>query len=162
MSPEVPYPFMAILSNGLLDGYYSIWKNKMLSAVDVKSLLDGYSVDDNFDEIINNNQDMVSAVMRGLNGFSMREYISRSNPNKWQFLPQKTNLSEVIPDFDSRGIPFCSYNLPLQGVEKYILLKDASLEDMSRLKTYFQQAPQPIPIDDPDSMTILNTIRYNI
>lgn len=162
MSPEVPYPFMAILSNGLLDGYYSIWKNKMLSAVDVKSLLDGYSVDDNFDEIINNNQDMVSAVMRGLKGFSMREYISRSNQDKWQFLPQETNLSEVIPDFDSRGIPFCPYNLPLQGVEKYILLKDASSEDMSRLKTYFQQAPQPIPIDDPDSMTILNTIRYDI
>lgn len=162
MSPEVPYPFMAILSNDLLDNYYVFWKGKMISAVDVKSLLNDYSVDDDFDEVINNNQDLESAVMRGLKDFSMREYISRSNLDKWQFLPQETNLSEVIPDFDSRGIPFCPYNLQLQGVEKYILLKDVSLEDMSLLNTYFQQAPQPIRIGDPDTITILNTIRYDI
>lgn len=162
MSPEVPYPFMAILSNDLLDNYYVFWKGKMISAVDVKSLLNDYSVDDDFDEVINNNQDIESAVMRGLKDFSMREYISRSNLDKWQFLPQETNLSEVIPDFDSRGIPFCPYNLQLQGVEKYILLKDVSLEDMSLLNTYFQQAPQPIRIGDPDTITILNTIRYDI
>lgn len=162
MSPEVPYPFVAILSNNLLDGYYAIWKDKMLSAVDVKSLLNGYSVDDDFDEVIDSNQSLEQAVMRGLKGFSMREYISRSNPNKWQFLPQTTNLSEVIPDFDSRGIPFCPYNLTLEGVEKYIFLKDVSNEDMSLLNTYFQQAPQPVPIDNPDAMTILSTIRYDI
>lgn len=162
MSPAVPYPFLAVLDNDQLDWYYSIWKDKMVTKVDVKSLLNGYSVDDDFDEIIDNNADLNAAIVRGLKGFSMREYISRSDLNKWQFLPDDTNLSEVIPNFDLRGIPFCPYNLSLQGDAKYIFFKDASSDDMSRLKTYFQQVPQPVPIDDPDSMTILSTIRYNI
>lgn len=162
MSPAVPYPFLAVLDNDRLDWYYSFWKDKMVTKVDVKSLLNGYSVDDDFDEIIDNNADLNAAIVRGLKGFSMREYISRSDLNKWQFLPDDTNLSEVIPNFDLRGIPFCPYNLSLQGDAKYIFFKDASSDDMSRLKTYFQQVPQPVPIDDPDSMTILSTIRYNI
>lgn len=162
MSPAVPYPFRAVLSNSLLDRYYDIWKDKMTLAFDIKDLLDSYTKDADLAKLLNDNKPLQDAIMRGLKGFGMREYISRSNPAKWQFLPDKTDLSEVLPDIDSRAIPFCPYDLGTDNNEKYIFIKDITQSDMPSLAPYFQQAPMPIATNDPDSITVLNTVRYDI
>ncbi|MCM1505072.1 MAG: C1 family peptidase [Muribaculum sp.] len=163
MTPNVPYPFLAVLNNDLLHRYYSIWQEKMLKSIELKSIYDNYSIGSDLEEIVKADSTLNKSIVRGLNNFSMKEYVSRQNLDKWQFLPDSTKMSEVIPDLDSRAKPFCYFNPQIEHeFEKYIFIKDITQTDMSGINPYFSQAPIPIKDDDPYSISILNVARYNL
>lgn len=163
MTPEVPYPFLGVLENKLLDRYYDAWKHKISGSIDLRSTLEHFKAGNSLRELLNNSQALKDAVLRGLKGFSMKEYVSRSNYAKWNFLPDSSDVSELLPDLDNRSIPFTPYSSFSDGtIEKYILVKDITTGDMMKITPYFHQPPMPISISDPDSITILQTVRYNI
>ncbi len=163
LSPQVPYPFLSVLSNERLDLYYSDWRNKMLDSVNIKAIYEDFTKKHDLPEIISTNTSLNDSVIRGLRNFSMKEYVCRQHPDKWRFLPETAKMSDVIPDLDSRAIPFCPYNL--QGdtpIEKFILVKDITYNDMRQILPYFTQAPMPVSTRDPFSICIINTVRYNL
>jgi hypothetical protein len=163
MTPTVPYPFLTVLNNKQLDIYYDTWKKKMTDAIDFKQTLSSYNIDDNLADTLSHNETLENAIMRGLNGFSMLEYITRSNPAKWQFLPKSADMNVVFPDLDSRANPFFPLNQQqFTPVEKFLFIKGITAKDMLGITQYFTQQPMPIAVSDPYSITILNTIRYEL
>ncbi|MCM1071600.1 MAG: C1 family peptidase [[Clostridium] fimetarium] len=163
MSPAVPYPFLAVLDNRLLDRYYTAWKEKMDKALDFKTVYAKFATNRGLEEIVESDEALNSAVVRGLKNFSMKEYVTLSQPGKWQFLPDSAKISEVIPDLDARATPFCPYDA--QGddaVEKYIFVKDINRDDMNGILPYFSKAPMAVAGNDPYSISILNVVRYNL
>jgi len=163
MTPIVPYPFLGVLQNDLLDRYYSIWRHRMIESIDLKSIFAEFSQEQDLCLMIKNNEVLNSAVIRGLRNFSMKEYISTQNNERWQFLPDATKISEVIPDLDSRAKPFCPCNNHGDNtIEKYIFINGVTQHEMSGILPYFSQAPMPISNADPYSISVLNIVRYNI
>lgn len=163
MTPSVPYPFLAVLDNDSLDRYYLIWRNKMLNSLDLKSIFAEFSDKHDINLIIKNNSSLTNTIVRGLKGFSMKEYVNRQDSGKWQFLPDSAKISEVIPNLDSRAKPFCPYNSQIDNtLEKFIFIKDITQEDMKGIIPYFSQAPRPIRANNPYSICIVNIIRYNL
>lgn len=163
MTPTVSYPFLAVLENHLLDRYYSIWKTKMGDSLNWKSVFDSYSIDSDLSRLIHDNPSLNSAVMRGLQNFSMKEYVTLSNSGKWQFLPDNSRMSEVIPDLDYRAKPFSPYKPQNEDMEeKYIFVKDIKHDEMKDIMPFFSKSPMPISTNDPYSISILNIVRFNI
>lgn len=163
MTPKVPYPFLAVLENDLLEVYYTTWRDKMADSIDLQSIFESFANGLELNQIIQSNQNLNDTVFRGLRHFSMKEYVTRQNLNKWQFLPDVANMAEVIPDLDSRAKPFCPYNnLTDNTIEKYIFIKDITQDEMSNISRYFSQSPMPISGTDPYSISVLNIVRYNL
>jgi C1A family cysteine protease len=163
MTPTVPYPFRAVLDNKKLDLYYTAWRNKMADTLDLKDIFAKYDTNCNIEDLIAANEKLNKSVVRGLRNFSMKEYISVNNRDKWQFLPSANKISVIIPDLDARAIPFCPYNtLNVIASEKYIFIKDITSDEMSQINRYFKQEPCAISDSNPYSISILNIIRYNI
>lgn len=163
MTPIVPYPFLAVLQNDLLDDYYSTWRHKMTDSINLTSIFASFSTGEELSKILQNDENLNTAVVRGLKNFSMKEYISRQNPGKWQFLPNKASMAEVIPDLDYRAIPFCPYNDQIDNsIEKYIFVKGITQAEMINISRYFSQAPMPISDSNPYSISVLNVVRYNL
>lgn len=163
MSPIVPYPFLAVLDNNLLDSYYTAWKEKMEKSIDFKSVYSAFANREDLGKIIEENETLNAAILRGLRNFSMKEYVTRQHPGKWQFLPDTAKVSEVIPDLDARATPFCPYDPEGdEAVEKYIFVKDITRDDMNGILPYFSQAPLSVASNDPYSISILNVVRYNL
>jgi hypothetical protein len=161
MSPTEPYPFVAVLDNANLNAYYTAWRDKMISALNLKSLFASYENGANIDKLLEADTTLNDAVVRGLRNFTMREYITTNNRDKWQFLPDSSCMGEVFPDLDARAIPFCPYN-PLTDIEKYIFIKDISSGDMAGIQRYFSRPPQPITTSNPYTISILNIVRYKL
>lgn len=163
MNPEEPYPFLSILENRLLDKYYDSRKDAIDEVVDIKSLFEKYTVDDDIYKLFIDNAGFENAITEGLQGFTMREYLVRSNPGRWTFLPETAGLADVLPVLDSRAVPFCPYNSLLENaVEKYIFVKDICQADMATLQRYFSFTPMPVAVGDAYSISILNVVRYNL
>lgn len=163
MTPIVPYPFLAVLENNLLDVYYTTWHHKMVDSINLTSIFSSFVNGLELSQILQSDQDFNNAVVRGLKNFSMKEYITRQNPGKWQFLPNTASMADVIPDLDSRATPFCPYNNHTDNsIEKYIFVKDITQDEMNNISRYFSQAPMPISDSDPYSISVLNVVRYNI
>lgn len=163
MSPAIPYPFLCILNNSRLDRYYEDWKDKMLSSFSLDSVLYRYSDGVTLSDIIRSDESLKAAIMRGLKNFSMKEYISVENQHRWSFLPDSTNLSELIPELDRRAVPFCPYHKEWDNtIEKYLFIKDIRLEDMKIVNTHFTQTPSPVSSINPYSISTLNIVRYSL
>lgn len=163
MTPSVSYPFLAVLENSLLDRYYNTWKGKMSQSLNWKDIFESYELDSDLAQLINEDPKLDKAVMRGLHNFSMKEYVTMNNSGKWQFLPDSSKMSEVIPDLDYRAKPFAPYKPQSEDMEeKYILIKDINHDDMKGILPYFSKAPMPISTNDPYSISVLNIVRYDI
>ncbi len=163
MTPTVSYPFLAVLENSLLDRYYNIWKDKMGDSLNWQSIFESYTLDSDLQDMIHSNSRLNNAVMRGLHNFSMKEYVALSNPGKWQFLPDNSRMSEVIPDLDYRAKPFSPYKPKNEDMEeKYIFIKDINHDDMRGVLPYFSKAPMPVATKDPYSISVLNIVRFDI
>lgn len=163
MTPVASYPFMTVLENDLLDRYYAKWRDKMVGAIDLDSIYSEFSNGAELEDILRSNQPLKKTIMRGLRNFSMKEYIARQDPLKWQFLPDTAKMAEVIPDLDTRAIPFCPYNNQTDNtLEKYIFVKDISQDEMNGITRYFTQSPMPVRNSDAYTISILNTVRYNL
>jgi hypothetical protein len=163
MSPQVPYPFRAVLDNENLDRYYSAWRDKMANALNLKEIFSKYSTDDELNELVAADATLDKAVMRGLRDFSMKEYVTMNHRDKWQFLPDPSGMAEVMPDLDARAIPFCPYNSQVETtVEKYIFIKDVTDDDLTNIIRFFSQTPLSIADSNPYAISILNIARYNI
>jgi hypothetical protein len=135
----------------------------MADTLDLKDIFAKYDTNCNIEDLIAANEKLNKSVVRGLRNFSMKEYISVNNRDKWQFLPSANKISVIIPDLDARAIPFCPYNtLNVIASEKYIFIKDITSDEMSQINRYFKQEPCAISDSNPYSISILNIIRYNI
>jgi len=163
MSPTVPYPFLAILNNELLERYYSNWNQKMLESINFDSLFEDYTLDSDLNEIISDNPDLNDSIVRGLRNFSMRELVARTDNNNRTFLPDRNKIDGIFPELDARSKPFCYYRSK-NGVtsEKYIFINDIRNDDINNISRFFAQAPMPIATDAPYSINLLNIVRYNI
>ncbi len=163
MTPEVPYPFRAVLTNDRLDKYYDRYKDKMLDSIMWAPIFAGYETGNYLSLIIKENSDLNNAVIRGLRNFTMKHYVTLENRDKWPFLPDTANISEIIPDLDNRAIPFCPYNPQgFNALENYIFIHDITPRDMNPIRPYFSQAPLAISGSNPYSISILNIVRYNL
>ncbi len=163
MKPTVPYPFLTIVDNDCLSRYFSKWRQQMVSSLDFNLLLQHYDTSADLFETIASNPDVSCNIDRGLTGFSMREYVARTNPEKWQFLPADNSLSTVLPDLDQRATPFCPYAGQVAGVpEKYLFVKDLGRQQMSAITPWFLQAPMPVDLADPDSIYLMAIVRFNL
>jgi C1A family cysteine protease len=163
MSPTEPYPFLAILNNANLDRYYTAWQHKMVESVDLKKLFASYNIGQDIHELLENETTLNDTVVRGLRNFTMHEYVTANNRDKWKFLPNLGNMGVVFTDLDSRAIPFCPYN-PQNGntLEKYLFIKDITPGDMGGIRRYFSQQPQPVADSNPYAISILNIVRYKL
>ncbi|MDE6022360.1 MAG: hypothetical protein K2G13_02545, partial [Muribaculaceae bacterium] len=163
MTPTVSYPFLAVLENHLLERYYNTWKEKMADSLNWISVFGSYSTDSDLHKLIQDNPMLNAAVMRGLQKFSMKEYVVKSDSGKWQFLPDNSRMSDVIPDLDYRAKPFSPYKPQNEDMEeKYIFIKDIKHDEMKDIMPFFSKSPMPISTDDPYSISILNIVRFNI
>lgn len=163
MSPEVPYPFLSVLKNDRLDIYYDNWKHKMLQTVNINTLLEQYCIGSEIADTLETNHDLENTINRGLKDFSMLAYVSHNRNSKWLFLPENINIGEVLMNLDLRAIPFCPYDLPLNGTqEKYIFIKDITPDYINTINRHFQFIPRTISDCDPYSITLINTTRYNL
>ncbi|MDE5594644.1 MAG: C1 family peptidase [Muribaculaceae bacterium] len=161
MNPDVPYPFLTVLTNRLLSRYYEHWKHKMIASFDIFSLLEQYTPDENIYEIIEHQQELKTGIYRGLKSFSMSEYVVRTNLNKWQFLPDDTGMAVVFPELDSRAVPFCPYDSQFDYTEeKYIFIQGVSPSKSTSINPYFQRPPMLIASDDTDTISLLTVIRF--
>lgn len=164
MTPVVPYPFLAVLENNLLDRYYLAWRQKLVSSINLHDIFTDFAQNKDLDLIIEKNDKLNQSIMRGLRNFSMKEYLtSGHDPAKWQFLPDTTKVSAVIPDLDARALPFCPYSNHTDApAEKYIFIKDITDDEMNSFARHFGQKPMSVPTTDPYIIIILNTVRYNL
>lgn len=163
MTPSVPYPFLSVLENDLLDVYYEQWKDKMVNSIDLSAIFKSFSDGEDLNHILVRDESLNKTILRGLKNFSMKEYITRQKENKWLFLPDTARMSVVIPDLDARATPFCPYNIHTENsLEKYIFIKDISHEETSNIYRYFSQPPLAVSTSDPYSIKILNIVRYNL
>lgn len=163
MTPEVPYPFISVLDNNLLDKYYAAWKAKMLKSIDFDTLLIEFQKNPDLKSIIQKDVTLQNSAIRGLKDFSMKEYVTMKNNSKWQFLPSSAKMSTIIPNLDYRAKPFCPYNQQnSDALEKYIFIKDVSQEELKDFSNYFSQPPMLVLDSDPYSICILNITRYNL
>jgi C1A family cysteine protease len=163
MSPIEPYPFRAVLDNANLDKYYTAWRHKMVEALNLKTLFASYNKGAEIEQLLAEDSNLNRAVVRGLRNFTMREYVTTNNRDKWQFLPDAADMGEVFPDLDARAIPFCPYNPPTgSALEKYIFIKDITSGDMAGIQRYFTQQPLPISNTNPYAISIINIVRYNL
>ncbi len=163
MSPEVPYPFLSVLENNLLDRYYDTWRHKMTDAIDLHTIFAEYTDNDNLEDIIAGNDALNRAIMRGLKGFGMKEYITRQNIGRWLFLPDNTSVARVIPDLDARALPFCPYyDAADRPRGKYIFVNGITQDETASISRYFTQAPMPVSTSSPYSISILDVVRYDL
>ncbi len=162
MTPMVPYPFLAILTNDGLDRYYMAWRHKMIEPLDMKMMYSEFAANQNITHIIEHNRVLNDSVVRGLRHFSMKEYLMGGNPGHWQFI-EGTNMNIIIPDLDSRAKPFSPYrNNGESPIEKYIIIKGVAQEEMGRINNCFSYPPCKIDDSDPYSISVLNIVRYDL
>lgn len=163
MTPDVPYPFLAVLENGLLDRYYVHWRQKMTDAINLNAIFDDFAKNGNLAEIIANSRNLNDAVMRGLRDFSMKEYLKRQDEHTWLFLPDNSSIAKVIPNLDSRALPFCPYGDSIdRPLGKYIFVKDISQDEINTISRFFTQSPMPVQSTNPYAISILNLVRYDL
>lgn len=165
MSPEVPYPFLSVMNNSLLDQYYIKWRDKMINFLCLESVYKDYSKMDDLSIILQKNITLNDSIIKGLKGFSMKEYITHQNPEKWQFLPSASEMGEVIPQLDARATPFYPYNNPESDIyEKYLFVKDITQDEINNISRFFplSQSPKAISCSNPYSICVLNVVRYNL
>ena len=158
MTPAEPYPFTGVLDNENLDRYYNIWSDKMTSAVNLNQMLSIYSLNDDIENMLNN-EDVQREILRGIRDFGIKEYLIRKNERSWQFLPNTNNLSDVIKDLDSKAMPFCPYEASCPSA-KYLLVKGMVSDDMNSVERYFRQRPTLISTEDPDTISVVNIEWY--
>lgn len=162
MNPEVPYPFIAVIQNTCLDSYYKQWSTKMLAAVDFSRMSKDMEAGTNLMSEFENNPDINEQIVRGLKGFSMSQFLVRTDPERWRFIPTH-NLSEVLQDLDLRATPFCPYSqevvLPWA---KYLFVNGLMPSDESKIRPWFRQSPLCVDSPDPDSIYLLSIARYSL
>lgn len=163
MSPNVPYPFMALLTNGDLDRYYNIWKEKMLSHTDLDKMYRSYCQIGDMNEVIANDKDLSGTITRGLRGFGMMAFVRGNNANQWQFLPNNDGMGAILPVLDNRATPFCPYQPAIGYIPpKYIFIDGITQADMNVMNRHFTQPPMPISKHPAGMITILNVVQYDI
>ncbi|MBD5350412.1 MAG: hypothetical protein HDR89_05980 [Bacteroides sp.] len=163
MTPVVPYPFLTIVRNDCLSDYFGRWKDRMVGALNFNALVRAYTNDVDLLEMIATHPDVRRSIERGLVGFSMREYLSRTDPNRWQFLPSDNNQAVVLPNLDQRATPFCPYaNRVTAAPAKYLFVNSLDQQYMSTVRRWFQHSPMPVGLADPDSIYLLTVVRYNL
>lgn len=163
MSPEMPYPFMNILSNPSLDNHYNFYKDKVLSQLDIISIFKRFNIDSNIEKIISYDTAFANSIMSGLKGFCLRDHIIGQKSNKWLFLPPVSELINLIQNMDQRAVPFCSPNTyDLSEYEKFIFISTIESTDNQIINQHFQQAPLLVNSVNPYSVTILSNILYDI
>ena len=163
MTPTVPYPFLSVMENNLLEQYYTNWKDKMIDYLCLKSFYNDFSEGNNLNQILHNNLSLNNSIIRGLKDFSMKEYITRKNLEKWQFLPSTSEMGEVIQNLDARAIPFYPYNNPESDhLEKYLFVKDVTQDEINNISRFFTLSPKAISSSNPYSICVLNVVRYNL
>ncbi|MGM9815502.1 MAG: C1 family peptidase [Lepagella sp.] len=162
MSPAVPYPFVSIIRNNLLDRYYDAWSDKMIPSIHLDNIFADFSVTQDLKPIIKDNKSLNDAVVRGLKNFTMKEYIKRTRSDRWQFLPDDNTLDKVLPDLDNRAKPFSPYYKEDTPLEKYIFVDGITQDELIAIARHFTQTPNPISQTNPYAITILNTSRYSI
>lgn len=174
MSPQIPYPFIALLTNDLLDKYYNIWKNKMLKKVNLNQIYTEYTAmdDPNTTDMsdvlitgIMKNDAINNTIDRGLRGFSMKEYVTLATLNQWQFLPNTVNnMKEVFPDLDQRATPFSPYQPDNTiGMAKYIFINGLEQNQMTTVNQYFPpQPPMLVNHHNTDMITVLSIVRFRL
>lgn len=162
MSPAVPYPFVSIIRNNLLDRYYDAWSDKMIPSIHLVNIFADFSVTQDIKQIIKDNKSLNDAVVRGLKNFTMKEYIKRTRSDRWQFLPDDNTLDKVLPDLDNRAKPFSPYYKEDTPLEKYIFVDGITQDELNAIARHFTQTPNPISQTNPYAITILNISRYSI
>lgn len=161
MTPAVPYPFLAVLDNDRLDRYYEIWKARILGGFDIRDWLRDYNADDGLRSTVDADGRLRDAVDRGLRDFTMRQYLHRDRPDKYQFLPDKTDPGTLLPELDARALPFCPYNSERNSVmEKYLFVPGLTTAEMAVISRHFAQQPMPVATDSPYTVSVLNITRY--
>lgn len=162
MTPEVPYPFIAVIQNSYLDSYYTQWREKMLSALDFSEMVKRYTTGSPLLAEFVNNQGLRDQINRGLRGFSMSQYLVRTDVNKWRFIPTH-NLSDVLQDLDLRATPFCPYSQEVNTPwAKYLFVSGLTASDQSKIRPWFQQPPLCVDSPDADSLYLLSIARYQL
>lgn len=173
MSPQIPYPFVALLTNDLLDKYYDIWKCKMLKRVNFNQIyadytaVDGQNISDMSDVLITGiltNDAINNTIDRGLRGFSMKEYVTLSSLAQWQFLPNTVNnMKEVFPDLDQRATPFSPYQTEnTNAIAKYIFVDGLHQNQMTTVNRFFPQPPMLVDRHNTDMITVLTIVRFKL
>lgn len=163
MTPVAPYPFLAILDNELLNEYYTHWHDKMLKSLSLREIYNEFERNKRFERILEDNKDYNKSLMRGLQGFGMREYIVRHESTNWHFLPPVGTVDSVLADIDSRANPFSPYRGYLdRPLEKYIFIHEYQNNDETLLSRHFSQPPSLLSHSDPYSITVMNIVRFNL
>lgn len=135
----------------------------ILEAIDLHTIFAEYTDNDNLEDIIAGNDALNRAIMRGLKGFGMKEYITRQNIGRWLFLPDNTSVARVIPDLDARALPFCPYyDAADRPRGKYIFVNGITQDETASISRYFTQAPMPVSTSSPYSISILDVVRYDL
>lgn len=161
MTLEVPYPFLAVLKNDLLERYYQQWSQKMVDSITIANILDEYRTADNLDNVLESDDSLNSAVIRGLKGFSMQEYITGNSSRG--FLPDLTEVAALIPDLDLRAKPFFPCNeQEMPPMEKYILVMNLSEDGMAKIRPSFAQEPCLLNSSNAYSISLVSIARFDI
>lgn len=158
MTPVEPYPFIGVLMNENLDRYYNRWRDRMISSIDLNNMLSVYDFDSDIEKMLNNEQ-VRNEILRGLNKFGLKEYLNKTDVNRWQFLPNTHNLSDVVQELDSKAMPFCPYEASCMPA-KYLLVKGMNSDEMHRVGQYFSQKPSLILTNNPDVISVVNVEWY--
>lgn len=163
MTQNVPYPFLAVLDNESLKEYYTLWHDNMIRALDLNTILTSFTQTGDLAQSIMADRSIEQSIMRGLRGFSLKAYFNKLGHEQWQFLPNNADLANTIPDLDHRATPFSPYTPnDNTAIEKYIVVKDITQEEVNNIARYFPQTPQPIKGNNPYAISVLNIVRYNI
>lgn len=162
-TPEVPYPFLPVLSNDRLDSYYSIWSAKLVKSMDLNGLFANYRFGADLFATIKKDVEIERRIMKGLEGFSLKEYVVSKNSTDRVFLPGSRTASQTIPSLDERAKPFAPYmSETYQPFEKYLFVSDLDPQEFSYFTPHFNQAPMQVNTDSPYKITVLNINRYHV
>lgn len=107
MSPDDKFPFVSLLSNGVLDAYYESRKADILKGIQLSELFSSeYNLDDESIKIFKENLEkrLVKALLDDLDGFSLSNCLLN---NKYDYIGKQEGLGlKLIPKLDQKSNPF--------------------------------------------------------
>lgn len=165
MTPEVPYPFLAILSNDQLDAYFAQWRDPLARGLNIQTVAGKYKSDDNLESLIESDEAFNQRIRRGLRGFSMRNFVVPNGQNQYVFLPAGQNIDNIFRDLDQRAVPFCQFGYQQMGYAKYLFIENAAgltPSEVQSINRNFGQAPSRVDTNEKNAIRLLTISTFDI